>query len=294
MAQLIRTFILVFFISALLLGCSSNQVNEDLTTAIPKESSEKLQEKPANTYLNETENTDAVDEHLDSSKVEQSNTEQSGTTNQKIKYYVNRNYFIKPVNPDDPNKVVLLTFDDTPRGENTVRILNILDKYQAKAIFFINGHYAVKNKELVKEIYNRGHIIGNHAWWHENLNYLNEEDTKNEIIKVSDLVEEITGERPKYFRPPNGALAKNPYAKEILANEQMQRMNWSLGSRDWEIVKPELAEKVVEEIKNNVISGSNILMHDIEITANALDKILAFLVEEGYTFVLPTEVIIEN
>lgn len=212
-----------------------------------------------------------------------------------IKYYVNKNNFlIKPINPEDPTKVVLLTFDDAPQGDNTNQILDTLDKYDAKAIFFVTGYYADRNKELVKEIFDRGHLIGNHTWGHPNLNQINTyEETKNEITKLNDLVFEIIGEYPEYFRPPYGAYSKNEYVDIILLENNMQRMNWSLGSRDWEIIKPEKSQELVNEVTNNVYSGANILMHDKEITALALDSMLSNLQNEGYSFVIPTEVILE-
>jgi len=194
----------------------------------------------------------------------------------------------------DSSKVILLTFDDAPRGENTYKILDTLDKYDAKAIFFVTGYYAEKNKDLIKEIHERGHIIGNHTWTHPNLNTIdNLEESKNEINKLNDLIYEIIGEYPQYFRPPYGALNKNEYAKQVLVDNNMQSMNWSLGSRDWEIIAPERYNELIKEVTNNVYSGANILMHDIEITAIALDEILNKLKNEGYLFVLPTEVIIE-
>lgn len=205
----------------------------------------------------------------------------------EVKYYINQNYFIKPVNEQESNKVVLLTFDDAPQGDHTLEILDILDKYNAKAIFFINGHYAVKHEDLVKEIYNRGHVIGNHTWWHENLKELSPEKTVEEIVSVNDLVEELTGERPKYFRPPFGAMSDN--AKVVLNEENMQSMNWSLGSLDWEYTKPEQSQQVVDQVLNNLLPGSNILMHDKEVTALALDKMLQEIQAQGYSFVLPTE-----
>lgn len=211
------------------------------------------------------------------------------------KYYVNvNNYLIKPIDPENSIKPVLLTFDDTPKGQHTDIILDTLDKYDAKAIFFVTGYYADSNKELVKEIYDRGHIIGNHTWGHQNLNEITTlEETESQVNRLNVLIKEITGEDVRYLRPPYGAQAKNPFLDGILLEQNIQKMNWSLGSRDWEIINPERVNELIDEVTNNIFPGANILMHDIEITALALDKILANLLEQGYTFVLPTEIVFE-
>ncbi len=258
----------------LVIGCSNNQ------------------EQPPNEISNPNEQIPINNED---NLVEEGTTNENEQQIEKVKYYVNKNNFlIKPVNPEEPSKVILLTFDDAPQGDNTYLILDTLDKYNAKAIFFVTGYYAKKNEELIKEIYDRGHFIGNHTWTHPNLNDINTyEETKEEINKLNDLIYEITGEYPQYFRSPYGAYSKNDYVNDILIENNMQSMNWSLGSRDWEIIKPEKSQELIDEVINNAYSGANILMHDKEITAISLDSILSDLQNQGYSFVLPTEVIIE-
>lgn len=243
----------------------------------------------------EEQNNEIIDENTE--EMEKSENKQPDSINEatenevnEIKYYVNSNYYIKSLDPNSSSKVVLLTFDDAPQGDYTLEILDILDKYDAKAIFFINGHYAVKHQDLIIEIFNRGHLLGNHTWWHENLKKITPEVTTEEIVKVNDLIEELTGKRPEYFRPPFGVMSD--YAKEVVANENMQSMNWSLGSLDWEYNKAEQSDLVVGQVLDNIVPGANILMHDKQVTAIALEQILAELIIQGYSFVLPTEVII--
>lgn len=200
-------------------------------------------------------------------------------------YYVDEKSAIHATSPQKGEKIILLTFDDSPAGKTTPKILDILDKYHAKAIWFVNGYYAEKHQDLLKEIQKRGHLIGNHTWWHENLKKLSPEKTKEEIVSLNDLVEKATGVRPKFFRPPFGVNSEEAY--KVLKDEKMQAMNWTWGSLDWELKKPEEIEKnVITHVRN----GSNILFHDKEITAEALEGILKKLSEEGYQFVLPTEV----
>lgn len=257
-------------------------------TSIPKQ--EKTVEEPPTLQTEEQEPASEVQVPEQSEFQDQTETNEKVSDPVEIKYYVNqKNYLIQPIDEDSDKKVVLLTFDDAPQGKFTKDILDILDKHQAKAIFFINGHYAVKEKELLKEIYDRGHLIGNHTWWHENLKSLDLEKTKSEILDVNLLIEEVTGESPKYFRPPFGVMSQ--YASAIIEEEKMQKMNWSLGSLDWQYTKPEQSQQVIEQVVNNITPGANILMHDKEVTSLALDKMLTILKEKGYSFVLPTEVL---
>lgn len=249
-----------------------NNGNDDITDGT---NGDKDQNSNANPSEAQTENSD----------------DQQKNTIPKVevkKYYVDVNYYLKPVNPDDSKNVVLLTFDDAPQGRYTEDILNTLDKYNAKAIFFVNGIYAEKHPDLLKEIHDKGHIIGNHTWWHKYLSKLDKKTTRDEIKSVNDFVESVIGERPKFFRPPYGQLTD--YAKTIINEEQMQSMNWSLGAKDWVFVNSNEADKVVSQVLDNIQPGSNILMHDKHVTSIALDKILSGLKEKGYTFVLPTEV----
>lgn len=112
---------------------------------------------------------------------------------------------------------------------------------------------------------------------------------REEIVRLNDFLEEHLGERPKYFRPPFGQ--NSDVSHEIIKEEGMQTMNWSNGSLDWQ---HKTSEAIVEQVVSNVKNGDNILFHDKQITADALDEILTKLSEQGYEFVLPTEVIIEN
>lgn len=201
-----------------------------------------------------------------------------------------RNYFVYPVLEEDEQfeePFVLLTFDDTPTGDATEQILDTLDRYDAKAIFFVNGHYAAQNVELLKRIQERGHLIGNHTWWHISIRKEDPETVREEIVGLNDFLEEQLGERPVYFRPPYGQ--NSDVSLRILQEEGMQTMNWSNGSLDWELDTP---EEIVDKVLSDLQSGDNILFHDKQITAEALDQILSEIQKQGYRFVLPTEVVL--
>ncbi|WP_199614985.1 polysaccharide deacetylase family protein [Paenibacillus alkalitolerans] len=217
---------------------------------------------------------------------QQPDTEQAQPAEQTAErtYFMNRNYMIVP-KEDAERKVVLLTFDDGPKeAELLTAILDTLDKHAAKAIFFVNGYRVKQHPELLKLIHERGQTIGNHAWDHVNLKKLKPEEADRQIEDVQRIVEELTGEKPTFFRPPFGA--GNDHVKKKAAEEGMLYMTWSNGSQDW-VKGYDKPEKVVESVMEQLHPGSNILMHELPWTAEGLDDLLTRLSEKGYGFVDP-------
>lgn len=215
------------------------------------------------------------------------------------RYSVNpNNYQITSASKTEKN-ILLLTIDDGPTGASTTEILQILDRHQAKAIWFVNGHQIADKKtdgtfvikpdkaKLLKEIKQKGHLIGNHTWWHENLRQLTPEKQREEIISTSDVIEQITGERPAYFRPPFGAYT--PVSKQVCQEQGMLSMNWSVGSLDWIPKVYKQPNAITQQVLATVHEGGNILFHDRTWTARELDAILSQLKKNQYKFVLPTE-----
>src|SRR5699024_12330989 len=97
-----------------------------------------------------------------------------------------------------------------------------LKDLDVNAIFFVNGHFLEtdEEKEDLKEIHEMGFLIGNHTYSHPFLPDLPEEEQKEEIIKVNDMVEEIIGERQKFFRAPNGA--NTDYTEQLVKEERSE------------------------------------------------------------------------
>lgn len=290
-----KIWIALFLSLIILNGCSTSSETLTGPSAPPIEAStgngkEKDKTKPDDTKSGQNpsvDNSTSGETETDSEK-----PVEPAVSTITAKYYVDSVYRIKPIEEAYPSKVVFLTFDDAPYGGTTYQILDLLDQYDAKALFFINGHLAESRKEVVKDIADRGHLIGNHTWWHKNLRKMTVEQAREEISSVSDLIEEITGEPPVYFRPPFGQNSDTSLA--IVKELGMQSMNWSVGSEDWVYPKPEQASKVVESTMKQMHSGANILFHDKEVTVIALKDILKKLSDDGYQFKVPTEVIIEE
>ena len=100
------------------------------------------------------------------------------------------------------DNVISVTFDASWGGDKTLKILDLLDQYNAKATFFLVGIWVDKYPELVKAIAERGHEIGNHSASHAHFPQITESQMRQELDACSDKIEALTGTRPTLFRPP--------------------------------------------------------------------------------------------
>src|SRR6185312_17561707 len=108
-----------------------------------------------------------------------------------------------PPPPIDPEiKQVALTFDDGPDPKVTMQILETLEKYNAKATFFMLGSRVEYYPEIAKHIADAGHELGNHTWNHPDLTKASVEKIRDEINRTSSIIENVTGMQSTVFRPP--------------------------------------------------------------------------------------------
>lgn len=279
------TLILSILILTVVTSCSDSEQetsNDKVNSNIPKISEEEI-----NRDKKETEPTQIVSEDKDT-KVEVVRKQSQSEENPL--YEINStNWKIEPINKENDEKLVLLTIDDAP-DEYSLEMANTLKNNEVKAIFFVNGHFiqSEEKKAILKEIYELGFSIGNHTMTHKNLKDLSEEDQYEEIIELNQQIEEITGEKPTFFRAPFGS--NTDYSKKLVAENGMVLMNWTYGY-DWE--KDYMQKDALADIMVNtqlLTNGSNLLMHDREWTNEALQKIIEGLQEKDYKIVDPTRI----
>jgi len=172
---------------------------------------------------------------------------------------------------------VLITFDDGP-GKYTLQILDTLDKYGVKAIFFLVGRNVEIHPDLVKEIHRRGHIIGNHSYSHSPLLLLWGFDrVYKEIDSTNKLIERITGEKVIFFRPPYGRYSRA--MDSVVRVLGMKVILWNDDSEDWKnLPKPLLISNILRQVK----PGSIILLHERRNTLKALGPLIDSLRGRGY------------
>ncbi|MGD6793524.1 polysaccharide deacetylase family protein [Metabacillus indicus] len=213
--------------------------------------------------------------------------EQPAILDKTPKYKIDpENWSLKPLSPDVSPKAVLLTIDDAP-DQYSVEMAQTLKKMGVKAIFFVNGHFldTEEEKARLKEIYQLGFPIGNHTMTHSNLKDLTPSEQKREIAGLNDLVEQITGERPRFFRAPFGSNTDE--SRKIAEEEKMVLMNWTYGY-DWE--SEYQSKEALTEIMINtpyLTDGANLLMHDRKWTSEALSAIVTGLKQKGYEMADP-------
>ena len=198
------------------------------------------------------------------------------------------NWSIQPI-AEANEKVVLVTIDDAP-DKHSLEMAEILKSQDIPAIFFVNGHFLAteEKQQQLKKIHEMGFVIGNHTYSHQDLKGLTEQQQQEEILKVSALIEEITGEKPKFFRAPFGS--NTDFSKQLVADQKMVLMNWTYGY-DWE-KQYQNAQALTDIMVNTeyLNNGANLLMHDRDWTVEALPGIIQGLEDKGYGFVDPKEI----
>lgn len=143
---------------------------------------------------------------------------------------------------NEPSKLAI-TFDDGPNPAITPQLLDLLDRYQAKATFFVIGRYVRECPELVKETAARGHVVGNHTETHPNLFWRNPSQVTVELRLCHTAIANVLGAPPRWFRPPYGF--RNPWVVPAAAALGCQTVMWTLIPGDWR-EKP--AEWLVERM----------------------------------------------
>lgn len=204
-------------------------------------------------------------------------------------YTLDRYYNVVPVNPGSERKLVLLTIDDVPSTAATLEpMLATLAAHNVHALFFVIGNQAKAHPELIKEIVDGGHTIGNHTWDHADLKNATNAKSKKEIDDMTTEIEKQTGKKPLFFRPPYGG--SNDYVKKYTAEQKMVFMTWSLGGEDW-VKKYSNAQALTEHVLTGLAPGANILLHEHPWTRDALDPIIVGILAKGYTIVDPKDIV---
>lgn len=188
-------------------------------------------------------------------------------------------------------KAVALTFDAAWGADKTLKILDTLEKKDARATFFLVSFWAEKYSDVLKTLSSSDRIeIGTHSSTHPYMSKLTKDKMALELSTSKKLIESITNKPVELFRPPYG-----DYSDKVLdtAKEQgLTTIQWDVDSHDWmDITKDEIIKRVVSGARN----GSIILMHnDGKHTAEALPAIIDGLRAKGFTFKTVGELIYKD
>jgi peptidoglycan/xylan/chitin deacetylase (PgdA/CDA1 family) len=180
---------------------------------------------------------------------------------------------------------VALTFDDGPHPQHTSNLLEILDKENVHATFFMLGARVEYYKDITKTAYEKGHQVASHTYNHKDLTRISDATRLDEINNTISVFKNTLGVSPTMMRPPYGAF--NDAVKQ---EANMPLALWSVDTRDWESRN---ADKVYNQAISNVRDGSIILMHDIYgSTVQAAARIISELKRQGYTLVTVEQLVL--
>lgn len=186
----------------------------------------------------------------------------------------------------EPEKYLALTFDDGPPPVHTPVLLDGLKERGVPATFFLMGSCIPGNEALVKRMQEEGHLIGNHSYNHVRLTKAGSAAVCEAVDRTSGMIEDITGSRPQYMRPPYG-----DWNEELECQSGMTTVLWSVDSLDWKLRNQ---KRIVKKVLKEAEDGDIILMHDIfDTSVSAALELIDILQREGYTFVTADELMID-
>ncbi|MCI8827705.1 MAG: polysaccharide deacetylase family protein [Ruminiclostridium sp.] len=186
------------------------------------------------------------------------------------------------------SKVCALSFDAAWGNEDTQTLIDILDRYQVKATFFVVGDWVDKYPESVKALSDAGHEIMCHSNDHAHFNTLSADQIAADINACCDKIEAVTGTRPTLFRPPFGEY--DDHVVTTVRGMGMEIIQWDVDSLDW---KDYDAPTITQRVTSKVGPGSIVLFHNAALhTPEALPSILEYLLQEGYDVVPISQLIL--
>lgn len=156
-----------------------------------------------------------------------------------------------------------LTFDDGPDPIFTPRLLDLLKRFNMKATFFLVGSHAERHPDIVRRIYEEGHLIGIHNYTHKSNWLMRPKTVKMQLKRTDDIIFEATGERPTFYRPPWGIVNLFDFAK----NSGYRIVLWSAMFGDWRSKTG--SDKLVKRMLRKLKPGEVMLLHDCGTTMGA-------------------------
>jgi peptidoglycan/xylan/chitin deacetylase (PgdA/CDA1 family) len=163
----------------------------------------------------------------------------------------------------NPNEIAL-TFDDGPNDPYTGRLLEVLDRHQVRATFFMIGRFVRQRPEIVRSVQAAGHLIGNHTMTHPWLVIESPARVRRELAECNAALEDVLGSKVEFFRPPHGS--RRPDVLQTAGELGLTPVMWNVFGYDW---KPQNDAARIAGYMNRGIGrnrrigrGTNIALHD--------------------------------
>lgn len=184
---------------------------------------------------------------------------------------------------EQAKKLIALTFDDGPNMKYTPKVLEVLEKENIKATFFIVGSRVNFFPTTLKMVSQAGHQIGNHTYNHKRPTGLTDFEIQQEISDTAEVIKEVCGAAADAVRTPYGEVTQG------VENSGYPIILWSIDTEDW---KEKSSDEIYQEVTASARDGDIILMHDsYQRTVDAIAKIIPELKSQGYEFVTVNELI---
>jgi peptidoglycan-N-acetylglucosamine deacetylase len=173
---------------------------------------------------------------------------------------------------NDPREVAL-TYDDGPNDACTESLLELLERYNAKATFFMIGRFVRQNPALARQVHAAGHLVGNHTMTHPWLAWQSARRIQEELRGCQQALEDALGEPVRYFRPPHGA--RRPSVLRTAAELGLTTVQWNAMGQDW---NPISAEQIVANLDRGISrsrnrhTSANLMLHDGSDVAMGADR----------------------
>jgi len=185
-------------------------------------------------------------------------------------------------------KMLSISFDAAWGNEDTQQLIDILGQYNVKATFFVVGDWVDRYPESVKALHDAGHEIMNHSNTHAHLPQLSAQQITDDLNACNDKIEAITGVRPTLIRLPYGDYDDNSI--RTIRTMGMEPIQWDVDSLDWKDLS---AADITKRVTGKVCPGSIVLFHNAaKHTPEALPGIIECLLQDGYTFVPISQIIL--
>ena len=187
-------------------------------------------------------------------------------------------------------KVLSISFDAAWGNEDTQQLIDTLAKYGVKATFFVVGEWVDKYPESVKALSDAGHEVMSHSNTHAHFNKLSPQEIVEDLNACGDKIEKVTGARPTLFRCPYGEY--DDHVINAVRSMGIEPIQWDVDSLDWKDLS---AADITKRVTSKVQPGSIVLFHNAaKHTPEALPGIIEALLQEGYTFVPISELIVHG
>jgi len=266
--------------------------------------------KPVNNELSQHNQKDVIsnvddftdkpvvgEENMPSDKEEEKEKEEDkkeensdGTNNQPINYQVK----VEEIYKKDGIRNVFLTFDDGPTSNITPQILEILDRYEVKATFFILGKQAEANPEILKMIVEKGHAIGLHSYYHDYNMYKSIDLFNTDLDLCIRSLKNILGQdfSTRIYRFPGGSGGRKQIFKDRIKEVNLHNVDWTALTGDSESGEKKTTEELLDRLKESIVINGNpedvvVLMHDSatkQITVDALPAVIEYFKSENFHF----------